>query len=228
MDCYKLRDFLNDYVSAREKAEQHANTGISSNRQQASRPLRMSTEALMAGSKVQYRFFEKRKAFRSCRFCNGDHWNDECTRYPNIEARRQRIRGSCFICLKQGHRTNECTLTKNCFYCGQVNRHHRSLCPQKFGNLRNESAHLVEELFVQEELGATKDEIVTSSNTDRMFTDSNKTVQEDGGSIENVLISSGETVLMQTAKTDIRNPMTSMTQTVRMLLDTGSHRTYIT
>ena len=61
-----------------------------------------------------------------------------------------------------------------------------------------------------------------------MVTDSNKTVQEDGGSIENVLISSGETVLMQTAKTDIRNPMTSMTQTVRMLLDTGSHRTYIT
>ena len=77
-------------------------------------------------------------------------------------------------------------------------------------------------------MGATKDEIVTSSNKDRMFTDSNKTVQEDGGSIENVLISSGETVLMQTAKTDIRNPMTSMTQTVRMLLDTGSHRTYIT
>ena len=224
----KLRDFLNDYVSAREKVEQHANTGISSNRQQASHPLRMSTEALMAGLKVQYRPFEKRKAFRSCRFCNGDHWNDECTRFPNIEARRQRIRGSCFICLKQGHGTNECTLTKNCFYCGQVNRHHRSLCPQKFGNLRNESAHLVEELSVQEEEGATKDEIITSSNKDGMFTDSNKTVQEDGGSIENVLISSGETVLMQTAKTDIRNPMTSMTQTVRMLLDTGSHRTYIT
>ena len=33
---------------------------------------------------------------------------------------------------------------------------------------------------------------------------------------------------MQTAKTDIRNQMTSTTQTVRMLLDTGSHRTYIT
>ena len=77
-------------------------------------------------------------------------------------------------------------------------------------------------------MGATRDEIVTFSNKDRMFTDSNETVQEDEGSIENVLISSVETVLMQTAKTDIRNPMTSMTQRVRMLLDTGSHRTYIT
>ena len=33
---------------------------------------------------------------------------------------------------------------------------------------------------------------------------------------------------MQTAKTDIRNPMTGTNQTVRMLLDTGSHRTNIT
>ena len=43
-----------------------------------------------------------------------------------------------------------------------------------------------------------------------------------------MLISSEKTVLMQTAKTDIENPMTSRTQTVRILLDTGSHRTYIT
>ena len=129
--------------------------------------------------------------------------------------------------MKQGHRTNECTLRKNCFYCGQVNSHHRSLCPQKFGYLRKESAQLVEELSVQEEVGTSKDEMVTSSNKNGIFTSSN-TVQENWGSTENVLISSGETVLMQTAKTDLRNPMTSTTQTVRMLLDTGSHRTYIT
>ena len=77
----KFRDLLNDYVSAREKAEQHGNTAISSNRQQASHPLQMSTEALMAGPKAQYRSFEKSKAFRSCRLCNGNHWNDECTSY---------------------------------------------------------------------------------------------------------------------------------------------------
>ena len=129
--------------------------------------------------------------------------------------------------MKQGHKTNECTLTKNCFYCGQVNNHHRSLCPQKFGNLRKEGANLVGELSVQEMMSTTKDEMVTFRNKDRMFTPSN-TVQEDEDSTESVLISSGETVLMQTAKTDIRNPLTSVTQTVRILLDTGSHRSYIT
>ena len=102
-----------------------------------------------------------------------------------------------------------------------------SLCPQKFGNLRKESANLVEELSVQEMMSTTKDEMVTSRNKDRMFTPSN-IVQEDEDSTESVLISSGETVLMQTAKTDIRNPLTSVTQTVRILLDTGSHRSYIT
>ena len=224
----KLRDLLNDYVSAaREKAEQHNNTGISNNRQQASQPLRMSAEALIAGPKSVSRPYERNKLFKSCRFCNGNHWNDECTRYPTIEARKQRIKGSCFICLKQGHKTYECTLTKSCFYCGQVNNHHRSLCPKKYGYVKTENTHLVEEMYVQEEVGSTKDEMVTSSNKDGMFTYSNM-VQGDRVSNENVLMSSGETVLMQTAKTDIRNPVTAMTQTVHMLLDTGSHRTYIT
>ena len=65
-------------------------------------------------------------------------------------------------------------------------------------------------------MSTTKDEMVTSRNKDRMFTPSN-TVQEDEDSTESVLISSGETVLMQTAKTDIRNQLTSVTQTVRIL-----------
>ena len=73
----KLRDLLNDYVSARENAEQHNNTGISNNRQQASQPLRMSAEALRAGPKSVSRPYERNTLFKSCRFCNGNHWNDE-------------------------------------------------------------------------------------------------------------------------------------------------------
>ena len=116
---------------------------------------------------------------------------------------------------------------RNCFYCGLVNNQHRNLCPQKLGNLIKESANPVEELSVQEVMSTTKDEMATPSNKDRIFTTSN-TVQEDGNSTESVFISSGETVLMQTAKTDIRNPLTSVTQIVRTLLDKGSHRSYIT
>ncbi|XP_060597241.1 uncharacterized protein LOC132751136 [Ruditapes philippinarum] len=52
--------------------------------------------------------------------------------------------------------------------------------------------------------------------------------KETENSEENVLVSSNEMVLMQTAITDIKNPDTSATQSVRLLLDSGSHRTYIT
>ena len=154
-----LRELFNDCVSAREKAEQHINTGISTSRQQASYPLRLSTEALVAGAQSE--------VFRSCTFCNGNYWNDECTMYPTNEARKQKIRGSCFICLKQGHTTNESTLSKSCFYCGQLNSHHRSLCPKKFGYIWNESAHLVEELSLQQEVKDSTENVLISSGDEQ-------------------------------------------------------------
>ncbi|MEW8547947.1 MAG: aspartyl protease family protein, partial [Candidatus Thiodiazotropha sp.] len=52
--------------------------------------------------------------------------------------------------------------------------------------------------------------------------------EQRSGANENVLISSGEFVLMQTAKTEIRNPENDKSETVRLLLDSGSQRTYIT
>ena len=44
----------------------------------------------------------------------------------------------------------------------------------------------------------------------------------------NSLISSGEMVLMQTAKADVQNPVNDLRQNARILLDSGSQRTYIT
>ena len=53
--------------------------------------------------------------------------------------------------------------------------------------------------------------------------------EEESSINENALLSSGEMVLMQTATADISNPKVSaQVQNVRMLFDTGSHRTYIT
>ena len=46
--------------------------------------------------------------------------------------------------------------------------------------------------------------------------------------IDNSMISSGKMVLMQTARADINNPDNGFKQNTRMLLDSGSQRTYIT
>ena len=84
--------------------------------------------------------------------------------------------------------------------CHQWNNHHRSLCQQKFRTENSEGAHLVQELHAD----------------------------EDSSINENALLSSSEMFLMQTANADISNPNNKHMQNVRMLCDTGSHRTYIT
>ena len=91
-----------------------------------------------------------------------------------------------------------CKRKKTCIHCGEVDAHHRSLCPQKFSS---DSTHLAETC---------------------MTSDQNSVADE------NVLISSNEMILMQTALTEVKNPNSSSKQNVRILLDSGSQRTYTT
>ena len=104
--------------------------------------------------------------------------------------------------MKTGHRLKDCTSDKACAHCGKTRKHHRSLCLKKFPSVHNEIAHVTEE-------AATPDD-QNPSNT------------------EESLLSSGDIVLMQTAKTIISNPSSHENKEVRLLLDSGSQRTYIT
>ena len=75
----------------------------------------------------------QQKIFRQrCNFCGGDHWNDDCPDYATVEERKQILKrlGSCFVCLKRGHRAFECLNKKTCYFCKRENHHHRSLCYQ--------------------------------------------------------------------------------------------------
>ena len=58
-----------------------------------------------------------------CIFCHGDHFNDMCHQYPNLDERKKRLsqQGICFICLKSGHMRKDCTSPqiKSCCHCGQ-------------------------------------------------------------------------------------------------------------
>ena len=105
-----------------------------------------------------------------------------------LEPRKQKVKGRCLICLKQTHKTNECVLTRTCYYCGQGNVHHRSLCPKKSGSVQQVPAHLADELLEQDVEDAT----------------------------ENDLIPSEEMVFTQTAKGNILNPTSGMQENVQM------------
>lgn len=197
----KLRELFKEHISARERAEQQ---NMTEHKAVPQKPTHLTTEALVTGCK-EPRSQNSFKTIPPCRFCNEQHWSDECQRYPNLEARKQKIKGCCNICLKPNHRTNECVLTRTCHYCGRANAHHRSLCPKRFSSIQLVPAHLADELLEQE---------VT------------ETKQQDVE--ETALISSGEMVLMQTAKSHTKNPCTGIQESVRILFDSGSQRTYIT
>ena len=117
-----------------------------------------------------------------------------------LPGRMQKVKGRYLICLKQTYKTNECVLTRACYYCGQGNVYHKSLCPKKFDSVQQVPAHLADELLEQDVEDAT----------------------------ENALISSEEMVLMQKAKGNNLDPTNGMQENVRMLFDSGSQRTYIT
>ncbi|CAG2200106.1 unnamed protein product [Mytilus edulis] len=137
-----------------------------------------------------------------CRYCDGHHWSDECRKFSTIEDRKQKIKGSCYTCLKQGHVSRDCKFEKTCYHCKQKKGHHRSLCPKKIPSQQKEVSHLAYEMC---EIASSEENVP-----------------------ENSLLSSGDIVLMQTAQTTVSNTEVNETEVVRLLMDSGSQRTYIT
>ncbi|XP_063382181.1 uncharacterized protein LOC134668668 [Cydia fagiglandana] len=73
---------------------------------------------------------EKRRKLE-CIFCQENHYNDACTKFKTLAERKDKIPNRCYICLKIGHRQNECRITHICYHCGERNQHNRALCPKK-------------------------------------------------------------------------------------------------
>ena len=65
-----------------------------------------------------------------CVYCKEGHYSASCIRISTIPARREILRkeGCCFVCLRKGHRANECQSYRKCCRCGR--KHHQSICEQ--------------------------------------------------------------------------------------------------
>ena len=111
-----LRKSFKNYICATEWAEQ------------------MSCSEMPEKDKQTYAngLYDYHRSIVQCKFCNGNHWSDQCMEYPTAEDRKQKIKDSCFLCLKRGHIAHKCRLNKLCCYCKCINHHNRSLCPQRF------------------------------------------------------------------------------------------------
>ena len=129
----RLRELLNDYICTTERADQLCKSETI---------MGTSPTTGIAGSLKQPRQNYRQQSFAPCRYCKGNHWTDECMNFTTAEERKQRLKQSCFICLKPGHIAFECVVNKICFHCGRRSHHHRSLCPLKFSSEQQMYAQL--------------------------------------------------------------------------------------
>ena len=220
-----LRGRLHEYVVARKKAEKKNKPTESrvnnNNRSYPHRPQDRTKSNGTPGSKVKANSWNHTsittgsaealvannkqnpasRHYDQCRHCAKRHWSDEYPQYQTINERKQQLKDSCFRCLKVGHVSKECKQNKMCVHCGEFNIHHRSLCPKKFRS-KISNVHLSEER--------------------------SDCVGEIPENQESVLVSSGETVLMQTASKEVKNTGDFHGEHIRILLDSGSQRTYVT
>ena len=146
-----------------------------------------------------------------CLFCNGEHYSSACEEVKEIQKRKNILRRDkrCFLCLSVGHRANQCTRKKQCRVCDRTD-HHQSVCEMSSNQSRSETPAAPTNAKTKEdrEPSASKKppQNITTTSTARCK------VQ----------------VLLQTAKTCayVENGTTLLP--VRVLLDSGSQRSYIT
>ena len=148
-----LRDQLHRYISDRENADRQTSCKVDykgsvgnmwSTSQFTQFDSNTTTGALLSEPRLPQNLIGKKKKICIC--CSGQHWSFECQTFPTVTARKEKIKGHCFICLKQGHQEKNCTVKKACVYCKQRNCHHRSLCIKNFPVKKSsEMAHPVTE-----------------------------------------------------------------------------------
>ena len=162
-------------------------------------------EVILPNDGFQSRFKKK------CIFCGNGHWRDECLRYPDIQSKQRRLTIFCLRCMKEDQKMKDCTVVgKICIHCGEKDKHHRSLCLRKFSHevTRKPSDNLMMSNNILLKNSA-REEIMSSNE-------------------ETTVLSVGENAVMQTAMVEVMPPGESTSEVARVLLETGSSRTYVT
>eukprot|EP00795_Rhopilema_esculentum_P011404 gene11404-21602_t len=150
-----------------------------------------------------------RVAKPNCVFCKGDHPSQKCQTVTKPSTRRRILmqNGRCFMCFKTGHIAVNCLSNIKCYTCG--GKHHVTICsaeksPTKGGPVAVEKRR----------------EIPPPVVGDMQYQPSEHSVHLEQGMSQNILL--------QTARAKVSSPQNeNTTANVRILLDSGAQRTYI-
>ena len=144
-----------------------------------------------------------------CAYCSRKHYSDQCRTVTDIEARKKLLRSEnrCYLCTRKGHLSNKCLSKRNCFKC--KGKHHTSICLQTRAKNYEESLEKNGDYLEKKE--ATSEEKKKYEETGNYHVNTNQ-----------------DTVIsLQTASVILQNPSNMKNRDCRIVLDTGSHRSYI-
>lgn len=153
----------------------------------------------------------------TCTYCRQPHPSVNCTIVTSISARRELLRknGRCYVCLKKNHISRDCTSTTRCFKCGNKSgkRHHPSICqPQDLKPTQHSSPPADPPLMPGKQ--GTPPEQPPDLTTVRTTTN---------------YVDTATSILLQTARARAwRTDEPANTMNVRLILDSGSQRSYVT
>ncbi|CAM1310776.1 Uncharacterised protein g5510 [Pycnogonum litorale] len=148
-----------------------------------------------------------------CVYCERDHPSNKCDVYSTVSERKEFIRktGRCYLCLRRSRLAANCTSNWVCKNC--KGNHHISICTK----LKNMELHSCK----KQEPGAT-----ATGNNQSATCECDKPKRDVNQMHANV---ESLTILLQTARTYVYKPEDPRKKVkVRILLDSGSQRSYIT
>ena len=146
-----------------------------------------------------------------CCFCQQSHSSQDCHTVAGVESRRQALRksGRCFICLGRGHMARNCRSRIKCLSC--KGRHHVAICPSQSRSTTGESRSTAGE---------------SNPSSGYLYAGA---PPFNPPSSQALWTYSGKHVLLQTAQATAINPdCPSKTRRIRIVMDTGSQRSYVT
>ena len=210
-DLDRLLELLEAEVEARERATSNSSAG-SSNLHRNPQP-KLQGRQLPSGAVLQ-----TGGSTISCTYCQGPHTSNSCQTVSNVTARKDILRkgGRCFLCLKKNHLCRDCNSKTQCFKCR--GRHHISICTKDSNERKSENPANVQK-------GAQQDQGLLAQQ--KTGSENNPLKQQTNGT--NLFVSSKTPVLLQTAQATItQGDATVNSAKVRVILDSGSQRSYIT
>ena len=152
-----------------------------------------------------------RRGPMKCVYCGGSHYSASCEDVIDPNARFEILKRDrrCYVCLKPDHQSSSCN--KSCRRCR--GNHHQSICcqtapkPPDSSASNNQNSH------------ETRNSTLVSLDT------------ENPQPLETTTTASSATkgtVLLQTASAIAKNEDGSKSRRVKVLIDSGSQRSYVT